>query len=292
MNYFNVFHVDKQNVIELIVRMSIREHKFSWFKKILSIFVVVVAIIIDVIFDFNFTFSLAISFAFDFQITIISSSIVDLNFIVDVKKSFAIVLFIFSNVILSNEITIYQFVDIEIFVSIMKKISILWIDVDFVELFEKNWMRIFLKSNWKNRVFDKIKIYFLNVRDRELMNKIFDEFHEQKRMSWTNISTSFNYSIFCIWKKNVNDENKNKIIINIRDLNAIIVSNVYSLFLQFDIIFNVRNCSYIFVIDALTFFYQWRIHSNDRHKFIVITHKNQNFFNVAIMKYKNFSTYV
>ena len=256
LNYFNVFHVDEQNVIELIVRMSIREHKFSWFKKVLSIFVVVVAVTVDVVFDFNFTFNSAISFAFDFQITTISSSIVDLDFTVDVKKSFATILFTFSNVILSNEITIHQFVDIEIFVSIMKKFSILWIDADFVELFEENWMRIFLKSNWKNRVFDKTKIYSLDARDRELVNKIFDEFHEQKRMLWTDISTSFSYSIFCVWKKNVNDESKNKMIINIRDLNAIIVSNVYSLFLQFDIIFSVRDCSYIFVIDASTFFYQ------------------------------------
>ena len=274
LNYFNVFHVDEQNVIELTVRMSTREHKFSWFKKVLSIFVVVVAVTVDVVFDFNFTFNSAISFAFDFQITTISSSIVDLDFTVDVKKSFATILFTFSNVILSNEITIHQFVDIEIFVSIMKKFSILWIDADFVELFEENWMRIFLKSNWKNRVFDKTKIYSLDARDRELVNKIFDEFHEQKRMLWTDISTSFSYSIFCVWKKNVNDESKNKMIINIRDLNAIIVSNVYSLFLQFDIIFSVRNCSYIFVIDASAFFYQWRVHSNDRHKLIVITHRD------------------
>ena len=119
---------------------------------------------------------------------------------------------------------------------------------------KKNWMRIFLKSNWKNRVFKKTKIYSFEIRDRELMNKIFDELHEQKRMSWTNVFIFFNYSIFCVWKKNVVDESKNRMIVNIRDLNVIIVSNAYSLFLQFDIIIVVRDCFYISLIDASIFF--------------------------------------
>ena len=40
------------------------------------------------------------------------------------------------------------------------------------------------------------------------------------------------------------------------------------------------------------FFYQWRVHSFDRHKLIVVSHKDQESFNVAIMRYKNSSTYV
>jgi hypothetical protein len=40
------------------------------------------------------------------------------------------------------------------------------------------------------------------------------------------------------------------------------------------------------------FFYQWRIHSNDRHKFIVMNYRNQKSFNVVVMKYKNSFVYV
>ena len=94
-----------------------------------------------------------------------------------------------------------------------------------------------------------------------------------------------------IWK-NVDDEKKSKIIINIRELNVITQSNVYSLSLQIDIIFVVRNCSFISVVDASIFFYQWRVHSNDRHKLTVVTHRDQKSFNVVVMNYKNSSIYV
>ena len=79
---------------------------------------------------------------------------------------------------------------------------------------------------------------------------------------------------------------------NIRELNAITQSDVYFLSLQIDIISVVRNCSFISIVNASTFFYQWRVHSNDRHKLTVVTHRDQKFFNVIVMNYKNSSTYV
>ena len=79
---------------------------------------------------------------------------------------------------------------------------------------------------------------------------------------------------------------------NIRDLNAITQSDVYSLSLQFDIISAVLECQYITVLNCSAFFYQWRVHSDDRHKLTVITHRDQESFNVAVMNYKNSSVYV
>ena len=40
------------------------------------------------------------------------------------------------------------------------------------------------------------------------------------------------------------------------------------------------------------FFYQWRVHLLNRHKLIVVIHRDQKNFNVTIMNYKNSSTYV
>ena len=54
----------------------------------------------------------------------------------------------------------------------------------------------------------------------------------------------------------------------------------------------VKNCSYITVVNAFVFFYQWRVHSDDRHKLIVVSHRNQKSFNVVVMKYKNSFVYV
>ena len=88
------------------------------------------------------------------------------------------------------------------------------------------------------------------------------------------------------WRK------KKKVIIDIRKLNAIIQSNAYSLFLQSDIITVVRNYFFISIINAFVFFYQWRVHLKNRHKFIVVIHRNQKSFNVTMMSYKNSSIYV
>ena len=101
----------------------------------------------------------------------------------------------------------------------------------------------------------------------------------------------FNYFVFCVWK-NVNDEKKKRIIIDIRKLNVIIQFDVYSFSLQIEMIFVVFECQYIIVIDCSAFFYQWRVHFKNRHKFTMINHRDQKFFNVTIMKYKNSFVYV
>ena len=152
-------------------------------------------------------------------------------------------------------------------------------------------MRISLKSDWEQRIFDKTKIYSLNKKDKKLVDEIFDKLHESDRFSWTNEFIFFNYSVFCVWKE-VNDQKKNRSIVNIRDFNAIIQPDVYFLFLQFNIIFAVIGCQYIIVLNCSAFFYQWRIHSENRHKLTVITHRGQESFNVVVMSYKNSSAYV
>ena len=153
-------------------------------------------------------------------------------------------------------------------------------------------MRIFFKFDWKSRVFEKAKIYSLKIKNRVLMNKTFDELHVVDKMFWTNESTSFFYSVFCVWKSNANDERKNRIVIDIRNFNVITQSNAYSLSLQNEIIVAIRDCQYIFVIDCSTFFYQWRVHFFDRHKLTIVNHKKQKSFNVTVMRFKNNSIYV
>ena len=174
----------------------------------------------------------------------------------------------------------------------MKDFFDLWHDIDFVNVFEKNWMRISLKSDWKSQIFDKVKIYSLDVKDRELIDKTFDELHVVDKMFWINEFTLFFYSMFCVWKLNVDNQRKKRIVIDIRDLNVITQSNVYFLSLQSEIIVVVRHCNYISIIDCFVFFYQWRVHSSNRHKLTVVNHRDQKKFNVIVMKFKNSSTYV
>ena len=196
---------------------------------------------------------------------------------------------------LSNEIIIYNFNDDEIVRNlrqIMKVFSNLWKNIDFVIMNQKQWMRIFLKFDWKTHINDKIKMYFLKTRDRKLIDNIFDELHVIEKLSWIIESTFFNYLLFCVWKTDVNEKKKKRVIIDIRNLNVIIQSNVYLLSLQSNIIWLITNCEYIIVINVTFFFYQWRVHSDNKHKFIVVSHRDQKSFNMIIINYKNSSTYV
>ena len=301
LDFSHVFYVENDNnFANLVIRVLKTKHKSFWFKKIIFAFVVVV-VVTNAMTSSITTNSIDVQFI-EFNV---SKTFDVMTFVVltlrNLRKSFAnfsnLKFFanffanFFDELIMSNDVTIHQFVDTKSFVEIVYKYSTLWKNIKFVDLSQKNWMRISLKSNWKKRISNKTKIYSLNARDKKLIDKIFDDLQKQNRLFWINIFTLFNYSTFCVWKI-INDEKKNRVIIDIRELNVIIQSNVYFFSLQTNIIFAIRNCFFIFVIDAFDFFYQWRVYSKNRHKLIVVTYRNQKFFNVTIMRYKNFSIYV
>ena len=292
LDFSNVFHIDNSDdVRHLAIKKSKTSHKDEWFKKLISVcattYVAVIVIKIETTsIDFFNLINVFILFS--------TSEVSDLSIasLFDLKKTF-------SNdsnsseTVLFNDVTIYNFESniVDSFVKIVNDFSTLWHDIDFVSMSENKWMRISLKSDWKTRVFDKIKIYSLEIKDRELIDKTFDELHRTDKLFWINESTFFSYSIFCVWKT-IKEERKDRMIVDIRDLNVIIQSNVYSLSFQTNILSLIRDCKYIFVIDCFAFFYQWRMHSTDRHKLIVVSHRNQKSFNVTIMNYKNSSIYV
>ena len=168
-----------------------------------------------------------------------------------------------------------------------------WHDDDFiVRVLENEWMSINFKSNAKIKI---VKIYSLKFNDRKFVDEIFDKLHEQNRMKFINQFTFHDYSIFVIWRTMQNSnksKRKKRVIIDIRDLNKIIIIDSYSMSLQSNIISIVVDCHYISIFDVVDFFHQWLIKIIDRHKFIVILHKEQEQFNVIVMKFKNSSTYV
>jgi hypothetical protein len=152
-------------------------------------------------------------------------------------------------------------------------------------------MRISLRSDWEIRIFEKTKIYSWKTENKKLVDQIFDDLHAKKRFKYTSESTSFSYSVFVVWKV-INDQKKDRVVIDIRDLNAIILFDAYSLSLQSDVISAMKECEYLSVIDCVDFFYQWRIHSSNRHKLTVMFHRDQKIFQIAVMSYKNSSSYV
>ena len=170
----------------------------------------------------------------------------------------------------------------------------IWKDSDtLVKISSNQWMTISIKSNAKIAV---VKIYSVNLKDRALIDDLFDRMHRQRRMNWSTTSTKHDYFVFVTWriilKPDQNSIRKERVVVDIRSLNKIAETNFYSMSLQIDIISTVSECSHITIIDATEMFYQWPVKEQNRQKFIVVSHREQKQFNVAVMKYKNSSSYV
>jgi hypothetical protein len=259
--YLNVFHVDFSDVSHVDVqsyveRKSALTHKESWFKRVLKTAMIAYTAVVAVFF-------------FTSQNT---------------KNP---------NVVLSNDVIVHDFTSqtVSAFFDLINQYFNLWKSEEFVKLSKDQWMRISLKSDWEIRISEKIKIYSLETENKKLVDQIFDDLHAKKRLKYTTESTSFSYSVFVVWKS-VNGKKKERVVVDIRGFNVITLSDAYSLSLQKNIIAAVKKCQYLFVIDCAFFFYQWRIHSEDRHKLIVVSHRDQKTFQVAVMRYKNSSAYV
>ena len=155
-------------------------------------------------------------------------------------------------------------------------------------------MIINLRSDWTFKLKTN-RVYSLEYENQMFVDTIFDKLHQNDKMKWFKNSTSFEYSIFVIWKtsyKNDKPIKKNKIVIDIRELNDITISDAYSMSFQTNIIVAVIECRFISIIDAANYFHQWTVKYENRYKQIVISHRDQKQFNVVVMKFKNSSAYV
>ena len=126
------------------------------------------------------------------------------------------------DVILSNEITVHKsskFV-VENFSKLMNDFAFLQTDQKFSNLFEKNWMRLSLKTNWEFKIKEKTKIYSLRQRDKIVINETFNKLHSQNRLKWTKQNTLFSFSVFVIWRDSTSNK-KTRVVVDIRKLNAV-----------------------------------------------------------------------
>ena len=239
-DYSNAFFVNDDNA-NLIMKASRIIHKISWFKKIIVIFVTTLIAIIVVVTSARVITAISLTMINISSVILFSQSLAfdlrksfDLRKLFHLRKSFTNQTFdsskrlklsttfitSSSNIVLFNDVTIYSFDETKVFRNLIVEFSILWTNSEFVDLSKKNWMRILLKTNWKNKIFEKTKMYLLKTKDRALVDKTFDELHDLNRLFWINESISFNYSMFCVWK-NVNEERKSRVVVDIRKLNVI-----------------------------------------------------------------------
>jgi hypothetical protein len=128
-------------------------------------------------------------------------------------------------------------------------------------------MRFSLKEDWQDKMIVKIKIYSLDTNDRKMINDTFNRLQTQNKLKFTIAATSFAYSVFVIWTIK-DDVRKNKIIVNIRDLNALLISDAYLVSSQSEIINDLFECKYLSMLDVNVFFlsmkssFEWRLQTN------------------------------
>jgi hypothetical protein len=190
----------------------------------------------------------------------------------------------------SKKITVYEILKVRQQLFHVAKAYSLWDEIEniVVKMLENEWMSITLKSEVKIKA---IKMYSISFKERDLIDKIFNKLHEQFKMHRTTKSIVHDVSIFVIWRQTSSDEKKERIVVDIREFNKIVEADSYFMSLQVDIISTIAESKFISMINAAAFFYQFRIKISNRHKFIVVSHKEQKYFFVALMSFKNSSAY-
>lgn len=116
------------------------------------------------------------------------------------------------------------------------------------------------------------KVYKLDLEDRVIVDKEFDQLHCEDKLKWTSQITSYEYSVFVMWP-NIHEVCKERVVVNIRDLNKISKFDAYSMSLQEDVTSTVHECQFISVMNCVSFFHQWLIKVFDRHTLIVVSHR-------------------
>ena len=164
---------------------------------------------------------------------------------------------------------------------------------EIVNVFKNQWMIIFILFDVKS---DSTKVYSLSFQNRKFVDEKFDRLHKQKKLNWTNEATSYAYFCFVVWKTiNIlgkSLERKNKVIIDIKNLNKISMFDAYLITQQSNVMSAVLDCSYISVMNCVSFFHQWLVRLTDRHKLTIINYREFEQWNVAIMSYRNSQAYV
>ena len=154
-------------------------------------------------------------------------------------------------------------------------------------------MKVPLKTGWEVKVSAiKPRVYPLGKEAYQLVDETFDKMHRLGRLKFMSEHTPFSFPVFVVWKLDAEGKRKNRAVVNIQKPNNIVLSDSYPLSLQLEIIANVQGCTNLADLDATSFFYQWLLHPDHCFIFTIITHHEQETFQVPIMGYINSVAYV
>lgn len=140
-------------------------------------------------------------------------------------------------------------------------------------------MKVSLNPGWEAK-FSTIKprVYLLGNNNWQLVDDTFNKIHKQGRLKFTTNPKSFNFSVFVIWKINVESKKKVRIIVDTCKFKKLMLLNSYPLLLYLKIVANVQGYTNLAILEAVSFFYQWLLHLDHCFIFIVITYCRQEIF--------------
>ena len=154
------------------------------------------------------------------------------------------------------------------------------------------WMRVKIT----NEMLKPFRVFRISSENRTFINKKFDVLHQQNKIKWTTRFISYVFSIFVIWitvhAQKKKPRRKNRVIMNIRNPNKISKFDAYFMSFQSDIISCLQKCKFISIMNCALFFHQWRVIIKNRHKLTMMTHREIEQWNVAVMDWKKSSVYV
>ena len=145
---------------------------------------------------------------------------------------------------LVNDITVYRTSEkVKDVMSVIDDYLTIWTDVrNTVNLSDDEHMTILLINDWmSSEVKLSHHIYSLKPKSWALVDEKFDKLHDEGKMTWTNASMSFEFSVFIVWKtvfmsSEKVSTRKGWVMMNIQGLNKITINDTYLLPLQSDII--------------------------------------------------------
>lgn len=157
----------------------------------------------------------------------------------------------------------------------------------------EEWMRIPLRSDWESRLPARgARVFPQGIKQRELIDTTFDKLHEQERMTFSSKATPFSAPVFVVYKTLPNGVRSGRVVVDIRDLNQMVLRDVYPIPSQMEMTSLVAGSKFITTVDCASFFYQWPVYPPDRHKLTVVTHRGQEEFQVPLMGFTNSVQYV
>jgi hypothetical protein len=165
---------------------------------------------------------------------------------------------------------------------LVKKHRSIWERTDgVVDELEEDWMKIRIKpgASIKSR-----GVYRLGSRDRQTVDEVFDKLRREGKMVRSRGSPT-GWGVFVVRSKN-NINDKGRVVVDTRGLNAVAEDDAYLLPRQEDMRGKVKGKDRHSLLDQIKFYYQRLLELQSRYLTAVIFHRGQEEFNVLPMGYK------